>query len=46
LWDCPLPENLAKDWKLTYDMLQGISGLDIPCFVGRKNGGTHQLLVF
>jgi len=46
LWDCPLPENLAKDWKLIYDMLQGISGLDIPRFVERKNGGTHQLLVF
>ena len=27
-------------------MLQGISGLDIPRFVERKNGGTHQLLVF
>jgi len=46
LWDCPLPENLTKEWKSICDMFQNISGLDVPRFVGRKDGGTHQLLVF
>ena len=45
-WDCPLPENLVKNWKLICEMFLNIPCLDIPHFVGIKDGGTHQLLVF
>ena len=38
--------SLVKTWKLIYEMFSSIPCLDIPRFVGTKDGGIYQLLVF